>query len=78
MTILTPDSSAFSRLSYDRNSQQLTVRFRDRTSYQYHGVPEHIFTSLSSAPSQGRYFNLEIRNRYSATPMDTSDLPHSL
>jgi hypothetical protein len=78
MMILTPDSSAFSRLSYDRNRQLLTVRFRDRTSYQYHGVPEHIFTSMSSAPSLGRYFNLEIRNRYSVTRMDSLDVPHSL
>lgn len=78
MTILTPDSSAFSRLSYDRNSQQLTVRFRDQTSYQYYGVPEHIFTSLLSAASPGKYFNLESRNRYSTTLMDSPDLAHSL
>jgi hypothetical protein len=24
------------------NSQRLTVRFRDRTRYQFHGVPEHL------------------------------------
>jgi hypothetical protein len=76
MMILTSDSGAFSRLTYDRNSQQLTVRFRDQTTYQYHGVPEHIFMLLSSAPSQGRYFNLEIRNRYSATRMDSPGEAH--
>ena len=74
MTI-TSDSSAFSSLSYDPNSRRLTVRFRDQPSYQYHGVPEHIFTSLSSAPSQGKYFNLEIRNHYPAKRMDSHGGP---
>ncbi len=75
MTIPTPGSSAFSWLSYDRDSQRLTVRFHDRTCYLYHGVPEHVFTSLTTAPSQGRYFNIEIRHRYSMTRMDYPDLP---
>jgi hypothetical protein len=64
MTIVTPESTAFCWLSYDDVNHRLTVGFRDQTSYEYSGVPEWVFTLLSSAPSRGRYFNLAIRNFY--------------
>ncbi len=64
MTITTPESTAFCWFSYDGINHRLTVGFRDQTSYEYSGVPEDVFISLSSAPSRGTYFNLTIRNSY--------------
>jgi KTSC domain len=64
MTLLTPESTAFSWLSYDESKHQLTVGFRNQTSYQYCGVPSEVFTLLLSSSSRGMYFNIEIRNRY--------------
>jgi hypothetical protein len=75
MTILTPTSTAFSWISYDPDSHQLIVRFRDRTGYRYDNLPEHVFTLLSTSPSQGRYFNTEIRNHYPATRIESLDTP---
>ena len=74
MIILTPTSTAFIWLDYDRASRQLTVGFRDRTSYEHNGVPEQIFELLLSAPSQGRYYNQEIRNRYRSVKVEYRDL----
>jgi hypothetical protein len=67
MTILTPESSALCWLSYDLDNHRLTVGFRDQTTYYYSGVPERVVALLLSSQSRGRYFNLEIRNRYPAT-----------
>ena len=64
MTLLTPESTALCWLSYDDTNHQLTVGFRDQTTYQYSGVPSEVFALLASSPSRGRYFNFEIRNRY--------------
>ena len=64
MTVPTPESTAFCWLSYDESHHQLTVGFRNQTSYQYCGVPGEVFALLLSSPSRGMYFNLEIRNRY--------------
>lgn len=75
MTIVTPESTAFCWLSYDDVKHRLTVGFRDQTSYEYSGVPECVFTLLSSATSRGRYFNLAIRNVYSIRKVPFRDTP---
>jgi hypothetical protein len=75
MTIVTPESTAFCWLSYDDVNHRLTVAFRDQTSYEYSGVPECVFTFLSSAPSRGSYFNLAIRAVYPSQKMPFRDTP---
>jgi hypothetical protein len=64
MTLQTPESAAFGWLTYDEANHQLTVGFRNQTSYQYSGVPGEVFALLLCSPSRGKYFNIEIRNRY--------------
>ena len=75
MTIITPESSAFCWLSYDDFKHRLTVGFRDQTSYEYSGVPECIFTLISSASSRGKCFNLVIRNAYPSREVPFRDNP---
>jgi hypothetical protein len=75
MTVVTPESTVFCWLSYDDVNHRLTVGFRDQTSYEYRGVPEDVFTLLSSAPSRGRYFNLAIRNSYRGQKVEFRETP---
>jgi hypothetical protein len=75
MTIMTPESTAVCWFSYDDVNHRLTVGFHDQTSYVYTGVPERVFTLLSSAPSRGRYFNLAIRNFYPSQKVEFRDTP---
>lgn len=77
MTIVTPGSTAFCWLTYDDVNHRLTVGFRDQTSYQYRGVPEHVFDLLSSAASRGKYFNLAIRNQYPSQKVPFRDTPET-
>lgn len=42
----------------------LELAFRNRTIYRYFAVPPAIFLDLIAAPSQGAYFNRNIRNRF--------------
>lgn len=49
-------SSAISSYTYDRDSQTLTVNFRQRGSHSYN-VPQSVADGLEDAGSKGSYFN---------------------
>lgn len=56
------DSSMINEVSYDNGN--LTILFKTGGEYVYSGVPENIYNSFISAPSKGRYFLSNIKNRY--------------
>ena len=59
------NSSAISRVAYDARAKRLMVTFRDsRETYVYLDVPHEVYDAFMSAPSQGRFFNAEIRDRF--------------
>ncbi|MCM8776160.1 MAG: KTSC domain-containing protein, partial [Candidatus Omnitrophica bacterium] len=51
-------------VGYDSETQTLEIAFRSGGVYHYRGVPQDIYQALMSAPSHGRYFNDQIRNKY--------------
>lgn len=58
------DSSAIQAVGYNANRHELAVTFVTGKLYTYLGVPEAIYEALLRAPSKGRFFNAEIRDRY--------------
>jgi len=58
------DSSAIQYINYDRVSQSLFVVFSTDRKYIYLDVPEEIYRAFLAAPSAGKFFNAEIRDRY--------------
>ena len=58
------DSSALHAVRYNANRHELAVVFTSGRRYTYLGVPEAIYEALMRAPSKGRFFNAEIRDRY--------------
>jgi hypothetical protein len=57
-------SSTLATAEYDAASTQLTLAFHDGSRYRYSGVPGHLFLNLLGAPSQGRFFNQQIRAKF--------------
>jgi hypothetical protein len=57
-------SSVIAGLDYNPTTHMLEVEFRTGRVYHYFGVPKAEYEALLNAPSLGRYFNREIRNRY--------------
>ena len=57
-------SEAITDLSYDARKARLFVRFHDGDRYVYVGVPGEVHRSFVSAPSKGRYFTDQIRDRF--------------
>ena len=47
----------------------LVIDFDHGASYRYYGVPRSVYNGLLRAPSKGKYFNANIRNRYRSAPV---------
>ena len=60
-------SSNLKSVGYDPKSKILEVEFNSGSIYQYTGVPESVIQGLMVAPSHGRYFAQNIRDRYPYT-----------
>lgn len=59
------ESSCIADITYDPETLDMTVEFVKRGVYVYHAVPLDEMTDFQLSASQGRYFNLYIRDRYS-------------
>lgn len=49
---------------YDAANGELWLTFVTGRRYVYAAVPHAVFDAFKAAPSRGRFFNLEIRDRY--------------
>jgi hypothetical protein len=58
------NSSAISALEYDPGRHALTVTFTNGRRYQYGCVERETYRMLASAPSAGKFFQAQIRDRY--------------
>jgi lysyl-tRNA synthetase, class II len=59
-------SSVLAAFRYDRDRQQLWLRFRNGDLYIYQPVPPCVIQGLIEAPSDGQYFNSTIRGGFQA------------
>ena len=57
-------SEMVSEVSYDPDTQEMTVAFKSGGEYIYDGVPEEVATQLANAASVGRMLNSDIKGRY--------------
>lgn len=63
-TISVNDSSFISKIAYEAKAFRLTIMFVDGAVFQYDGVPATVATEFATAPSKGRFFHNNIRDRY--------------
>ena len=49
---------------YDAATQTLELEFKGGVVWQYSGFPEYMWFEFLGAPSQGKYFNAQIRPVY--------------
>ena len=49
------------------DNNMLIVRFNTNQVYAYQGVPQRVYTNMLAAPSKGRFFLQEIKDRYAFT-----------
>lgn len=64
MNAIPVESTTLAKVAYDTVRQLLQIEFRDRTIYQYFGVPADVHEALLRASSKGTYFNRVIRPQF--------------
>jgi hypothetical protein len=57
-------STAIRNIVYDATGKRLLVTFVTGRKYIYEDVPPDVHAAFRAAPSKGRFFNTEIRDRY--------------
>lgn len=61
-------STAIHAANYDSNRRILYLQFTSGAKiYEYPGVPQRIYDGLLHASSKGTFYNLYIRDQYSAS-----------
>ncbi len=64
MKMIKVSSSAISAIGYDSSTSTMRIVFIESGPYDYHSVPEHIFTAFLQSNSKGAYYNDHIRDHY--------------
>lgn len=64
-TFVTPTSSNIAAISFDPETDTLTVEFRDGNSYDYFNVQPSTYRAFTQAGSAGSFFHRQIKGRYS-------------
>jgi KTSC domain len=57
-------SSAIAAVGYDAQSRRMKITFVQGHTYDFCGVPQHVFDGLLRASSKGGYYNDFIKDRY--------------
>jgi lysyl-tRNA synthetase class 2 len=63
-------STAIHEIDYDAERSKLVVRLVSGEAFVYVGVPGDVHRSFCQAPSKGRFFQAEIRDRYPYNRLD--------
>ncbi len=64
MEMIQVNSRAIRAIGYDQSTQRLRITFEQGDSYDFCGVPVHVYEGLMTAFSKGTYYNNHIRDRY--------------
>ncbi|PYC20257.1 KTSC domain-containing protein [Aquipseudomonas alcaligenes] len=57
-------SSAISAIGYDPATKRMKITFQQGHTYDFCGVPQHVYDNFMRAPSKGHYYNDYIKDRY--------------
>ena len=61
------ESSNLKSIGYDPDQQLLEIEFKNNVVWAYRNVPLNIWLELESAPSKGKYYASQIKDRFSST-----------
>ena len=62
--LLKGQSVAIKSFDYDRDKQILMIEFNNGSIYKYLDVPESVYKEMKETPSVGKYFNLNVKDKF--------------
>lgn len=57
-------SSNIDSIGYNKEEQQLFIKFNNGSLYMYNDVPEDVWEDLQNSESKGKFVNNELKNVY--------------
>ena len=57
-------STSIKSIGYDEKEKILEIEFHTNFVYQYFDVPVEVYEALVKAESKGKYYNINIKNKY--------------
>jgi hypothetical protein len=69
------ESSLLQAVAYDAPAAVLELKFHNGAIYRYFGVPVSTYDQFVRAESKGRYFNSDIRNRFTFVKLPLTATP---
>jgi KTSC domain len=57
-------STAIAAVGYDPESRLMKITFMQGHTYDFCGVPPHVYQGLMGATSMGKYYNDHIKDQY--------------
>lgn len=57
-------SSNIDSIGYNKEEQQLFIKFNNGSLYMYNDVPEDVWEDLQNSESKGKFVYYELRNMY--------------
>ena len=57
-------SSAIQAVGYDPETRRMKITFAQGYTYDFCGVPQHVYEGLLGAGSKGAFYNDHIKDRY--------------
>jgi hypothetical protein len=70
MTKVSLDSKMLSSVAYDEIENEMIVEFANGDEYKYKKVPMEVFDAMISAPSAGKYFLANVKNKFEYEKLD--------
>jgi len=64
MRMIPVRSSAIAAVGYDSRTGRMKITFMQGHTYDFCGVPQHVYDGLMQARSKGTYYNEQIKDRY--------------
>ena len=64
MKMIVIKSNAIEAVGYDSQTLEMKIRFKHGSTYDFCGVPQHVYDELMKAASKGTYYNEHIKDQY--------------
>ena len=57
-------SRAISAIGYDSNTLVMKITFKQGKTYDFCRVPQQVFEQFLAAPSQGKFYDKQVKDKY--------------
>ena len=70
LQVVPVQSKAIQTIIWDNSNNQLLIKFTDSPLFAYPNAPKSLFEAFVKAPSKGKFYHEQIKNKYQPVRLD--------